>query len=129
MAKVEMTGFEYMDIMDKQKELEELKRGMVDALVLRFDEEDNTPRAAYRWIIPEEIEQEILKRTATALVERPEAVKKLYEENTPCLVITTGYFSRDWGNVNDPNTVDLRDVPEFKKMWDSFSESEEQEEE
>lgn len=129
MAKVEMTGFEYMNIMDKQKELEELKRGMVDAFKLRFEDEDSIPYASYMWSIPEEVAQEILKRTAAELVNHPKAIKTLYEENTPCLVVTTGYFSRDWGGAKDPNTVDLRDVPEFKKIWDDFDETKDQEEE
>lgn len=129
MAKVEMTGFEYMNIMDKQKELEELKRGMVDAFKLGFEDEDSIPYASYMWSIPEEVAQEILKRTAAELVNHPKAIKTLYEENTPCLVITTGYFSRDWGRAKDLNTVDLRDVPEFKKIWDDFDETKDQEEE
>lgn len=126
MAKVEMTGCEYMELMDKCKELEALKQAMIDGCEIEVNKDYERPVVRYCYEFPEEVKQGILNKVVKSLVEYPESVEELYNNDTPCLVITGGYFTRDWGSSKDPNTLDLRDHPEFKKLWDKMESGEEE---
>lgn len=56
MAKVEMTGFEYMELMDKARELDALKQELVNAVKVKVDvDEDDgsvSVRAYYDFTYP-----------------------------------------------------------------------------
>lgn len=132
MAKVEMTGFEYMELMDKARELDALKQELVDAVEIKVDrdEEDGNVnvRAYYDFTYPAALLKQIRDNVAEQLAKEPEVVKGLYNNDSPCLVVSSAYFTRDWGMNKDKNTVDLRENANFRKVWESFKEAEEEEE-
>lgn len=121
MAKVEMSGFEYMELMNKSKELNTLKQAMVDAVEVQIAGESNQyVRAYYQFKYPAEVLETIRDQVAEQIAQDEQAVKYLYENESPCLVVMSGYFTRDWGNAADSNTVDLRKNRKFKQVWDKF---------
>lgn len=132
MAKVEMTGFEYMELMDKARELGALKQELMDAVEVKVerDEEDDTVtvRAYYDFTYPNALLKQIRDDVAEQLAKDPKAVKYLYKDDSPCFVVSSGYFTRDWGMNKDNNTVDLRENANFRKVWESFNKAEEEEE-
>lgn len=121
MAKVEMKGFEYMELMDKARELDALKQKLVDAVEVQIAGESNQyVRAYYQFKYPAEVLETIRDQVAEQIAQDEQAVKYLYENESPCLVVMSGYFTRDWGNAADSNTVDLRENQKFKQVWDKF---------
>lgn len=132
MAKVEMTGFEYMEMMDKSRELDALKQELVDAVTVEIehDEDDGrvSVRAYYDFIYPDALLKQIRDNVAEQLAKDPKAVESLYKDDSPCFVVSSRYFTRDWGMNRDNNTVDLRENANFRKVWESFNQAEEEEE-
>lgn len=130
MAKVEMTGFEYMEMADKVRELDTLKHNMVDALKVSVtkDEDSISVRVTYELAYPKDVLETIKNNVAEQLAKDEEAVYYLYQDGSPCLVASSGYFTRDWGNARDINTVDLRENENFKRVWDKITKENEEEE-
>lgn len=132
MAKVEMTGFEYMELVDKARKLEALNQELVDAVEVKVDvDEDDrsvSVRAYYDFTYPDALLKQIRDNVAEQLAKDPKAVESLYNNDNPCLVVSGGYFTRDWGTSRDKNTVDLRENANFRKVWESFNQAEEEEE-
>lgn len=133
MAKVEMTGFEYMELMDKARELDALKQELVDAVTVKIeqdeDDEDKVRTLAYyNFTYPDELLKQIRDNVAEQLAKDPKAVKYLYKDDSPCFVVSSGYFTRDWGMNRDNNTVDLRENANFRKVWQACEQEEEEEE-
>lgn len=133
MAKVEMTGYEYMELVDKARKLDSLKQELVDAVTVKIehdeDDEDKVrTHAYYNFTYPDELLRQIRDNVAEQLAKDPKAVKYLYTDDSPCFVVSSGYFTRDWGMNKDKNTVDLRENANFRKIWESFKKAEEEEE-
>lgn len=132
MAKVEMTGFEYMELMDKARELDALKQELVNAVKVKVDvDEDDgsvSVRAYYDFTYPNSLLKQIRDNVAEQLAKDPKAVKYLYKDDSPCMVVSSGYFTRDWGMNRDNNTVDLRENANFRKVWQACEQEEEEEE-
>ena len=127
MARVEMTGIEYFTLVEKEKELNQLKKALINATEVRIDEEIHRPLAYFTFEYPEDLKQEILEQVVDKLMQDEKSVRYLYNENSPILKITGGYFTYDWGTANDPNTIDLRLDLRIKTLWDKFdAEKEEQ---
>lgn len=132
MAKVEMTGYEYMELADKARKLDVLKQDLVDAVTveIKHDDEDDKVRVrAYNnFTYPDELLRQIRDNVAEQLARDPKAVKYLYDDNSPCLAVSSEYFTRDWGTSKDKNTVDLRENANFRKVWQACEQEEEEEE-
>ena len=132
MAKVEMTGYEYMELADKARKLDVLKQDLVDAVTVEIEHDDEddkvSVRAYHNFTYPDELLRQIRDNVAEQLARDPKAVKCLYDDNSPCLVVSSGYFTRDWGTSNDKNTVDLRENANFRKVWQACKQEEEEEE-
>lgn len=121
MAKVEMSGFEYMELVDKARKLDSLKQELVDAVEVQIAGENSQyVRAYYQFKYPAEVLETIRDQVAEQIAQDEQAVKYLYENESPCLVVMSGYFTCDWGNAADSNTVDLRENRKFKQVWDKF---------
>lgn len=132
MAKVEMTGYEYMELVDKARKLEALNQELVDAVEVKVnvDEDDGrvSVRAYYDFTYPDALLKQIRDNVAEQLAKDPKAVESLYNNDNPCMIVSSGYFTRDWGTNRDKNTVDLRENANFRKVWESFNKAEEEEE-
>ena len=133
MAKVEMTGYEYMELMDKARKLDVLKQDLVDAITVKIEHNDDDEdkvnvRAYYDFTYPEELLKQIRDNVAEQLAKDPKAVKYLYKDDSPCFVVSSAYFTRDWGMNQDKNTVDLRENENFRKVWQACEQEEEEEE-
>lgn len=132
MAKVEMTGYEYMELVDKSRKLDALNQDLVDAVEVKVDvDEDDgsvSVRAYYDFTYPNSLLKQIRDDVAEQLAKNPKAVESLYNNDSPCLVVSSAYFTRDWGTGRDKNTVDLRENANFRKVWESFNKPEEEEE-
>lgn len=133
MAKVEMTGYEYMELVDKTRNLDVLKQELVDAVTVKIEHDDDDADkvsvfAYYNFTYPDELLEQIRDNVAEQLAKDPKAVKYLYNNNSPCLIVPSGYFTRDWGNSNYENTVDLRENENFRKVWQACEQEEEEEE-
>lgn len=132
MAKVEMTGFEYMELMDKARKLDSLKQKLVGAVEVKVDVDEDegrvSVRAYYDFTYPDELLRQIRDNVAEQLAKEPKAVKYLYKDDSPCFVVSSGYFTRDWGTNRDNNTVDLRENANFRKVWQACEQEEEEEE-
>lgn len=133
MAKVEMTGYEYMELVDKTRNLDVLKQELVDAVTVKIEHDDDDADkvsvfAYYNFTYPDELLEQIRDNVAEQLAKDPKAVKYLYNNNSPCLIVPSGYFTRDWGNSNYENAVDLRENANFRKVWQACEQEEEEEE-
>ena len=132
MAKVEMTGYEYMELMDKARKLDVLKQDLVDAVTVEIDHDDEddkvSVRAYYDFTYPKELLKQIRDNVAEQLAKDPKAVKYLYKNDSPCMIVSSGYFTRDWGMNQYKNSVDLRENENFRKVWQACEQEEEEEE-
>lgn len=131
MAKVEMTGFEYMELVDKARKLDTLNQSLVNAVEVKIEQNEDDKvdvRAYYDFAYPDELLEQIRDNVAEQIAKDPKAVKCLYDNNSPCLVVSSGYFTRDWGMNQDKNTVDLRENENFRKVWQACEQEEEEEE-
>ena len=79
MAKVEMTGYEYMELADKARKLDVLKQDLVDAVTveIKHDDEDDkvSVRAHFNFAYPDELLRQIRDNVAEQLARDPKAVK------------------------------------------------------
>lgn len=131
MAKVEMAGFEYMELVDKARKLDTLNQSLVNAVEVKIEQNEDdkvSVRAYYDFTYPKELLRQIRDNVAEQLAKDPKAVKYLYNNDSPCLVVSSGYFTRDWGMSKDKNTVDLRENENFRKVWQACEQEEEEEE-
>lgn len=132
MAKVEMTGYEYVELMDKARKLDALKQDLVDAVTVEIKHDDEDDKVRVRtynnFTYPDELLRQIRDNVAEQLAKDPRAVKYLYNDNSPCLAVLSEYFTRDWGTSKDKNTVDLRENANFRKVWQACEQEEEEEE-
>lgn len=132
MAKVEMTGYEYMELVDKARKSESLKQELVDAVTVEIEHDDEDDKVSVcvcnDFTYPEELLRQIRDNIAEQLAKDPKAVKYLYDNDNPCMIVTGGYFTRDWGMNQYKNTVDLRENENFRKVWQACEQEEEEEE-
>lgn len=132
MAQVTMDSKEYLELVDKARQLDVLKSRMVDEVEIRVDMDDSWGCGVYisfHPIIPQDTMDQIVERITDTVVAAPGAIARLVEDNTHFLNISSGSITSHWDDQPAEDEVDLLQNREFRTAWEAIKQEKEQEDE
>lgn len=126
MAQVTMDSKEYLEFVDKARQLEVLKSRMVDECEISVDAERTwgPVSVAFSPIFPQDVLDQIVERVTDAIVAVPEVVGRLVAENEHFLNLSSGQISSHWDDTPGHNEVDLLLNKKFKAVWEEAKQAE-----
>lgn len=130
MAQVTMDSKEYLELIDKQRQLATLKSRMVDEMEITVDMNDSWGCGVYisfHPIIPQDTMDQITERVTDTVVAEPEAMSRLVENNAHFLNILSGRIVSHWDDQPAEDEVDLLQNKKFRTAWEATKQEKEQE--
>lgn len=127
MAQVTMDSKEYLEFVDKARQLEALKSRMVDGCKISVDAEStwNPVRVTFQPIFPQDTLNQIVELVTGAIIAVPEAVGILVAENEHFLNLTSGNITSHWDDTPEHDEVDLLLNKKFKAAWEEAKQAKE----
>lgn len=126
MAQVTMDSKEYLEFVDKARQLEVLKSRMVDECEISVDLERSwSPvNVTFHPVFPQDTLDQIVELVTDAIVAVPEAVGKLVAENEHFLNLASGHINSHWDDTPERDEVDLLLNKKFKAAWEEAKQTE-----
>lgn len=126
MAQVTMDSKEYLEFVDKARQLEVLKSRMVDGCEISVDLERswNPVNVAFHPIFPQDTLDQIVELVADAIIAVPEVVGRLVAENEHFLNLVSGHINSHWDDTPERDEVDLLLNRTFKAAWEEAKQAE-----
>ena len=120
MAQVTMDSKEYLEFVDKARQLEALKSRILDECEVSVDPERSwgPVNVIFHPVFPQDTLDQIVELVTDAIVAVPEAVGKLVAENEHFLNLLTGHVNSHWDDTPERNEVDLLLNKKFKAAWE-----------
>lgn len=120
MAQVTMDSKEYLEFVDKARQLEALKSRILDECEVSVDPERSwgPVNVIFHPVFPQDTLDQIVELVTDAIVAVPEAVDKLVAENEHFLNLLTGQVNSHWNDTPERNDVDLLLNKKFKATWE-----------
>lgn len=119
MAQVIMSDKEYLEMMEKCKEFDELQQQMVDAFEINIVIEEIDPSKytmKYTPVYPATAKEAIVDKVIKTLISNEGIMDFLFENKRYVLNLSGPYLS-SWYEHSNTNLVRLTDYPEFKEAW------------
>lgn len=120
MANVTMTSVEYLELVDYARDLEQLKRDMIDNVKIEI-----RPYSTYcRYgldIIPtftEDMKRAVCRKIAKVIIEDTEIMDTLYKTDSHYVDLSNNLITYCWGMRDKKNFLDLFTDASFKIAWD-----------
>ena len=131
MAQVTMDSKEYLEFVDKARQLEALKSRILDECEVSVDPERSwgPVNVIFHPVFPQDTLDQIVELVTDAIVAVPEAVGKLVAENEHFLNLLTGHVNSHWDDTPERNDVDLLLNKKFKAAWEEAKQAEAAEDE
>lgn len=132
MVQVTMDSKEYLELVDKARQLDVLKSRMVDEVEIRVDITDTWGcgvHITFHPIIPQDTMDQIVERITDTVVAEPGAMARLVKGDTHFLNISSGYITSHWDDQPAEDEVDLLQNREFRTAWEAVKQEKEQEDE
>ena len=126
MAQVTMDSKEYLEFVDKARQLEALKSRILDECEVSVDPERSwgPVNVIFHPVFPQDTLDQIVELVTDAIVAVPEAVGKLVAENEHFLNLLTGHVNSHWDDKPERNDVDLLLNKKFKAAWEEAKQAE-----
>lgn len=126
MAQVTMDSKEYLEFVDKARQLEALKSRILDECEVSVDPERSwgPVNVIFHPVFPQDTLDQIVELVTDAIVAVPEAVGKLVAENEHFLNLLTGHVNSHWDDTPECNEVDLLLNKKFKAAWEEAKQAE-----
>lgn len=126
MAQVTMDSKEYLEFVDKARQLEALKSRMVDGCKISVDLERSwSPvNVTFQPIFPQDTLNQIVELVADAIIAVPEVVSRLVAENAHFLSLSEGNITSHWNDTPEHDEVDLLLNKKFKAAWEEAEQAE-----
>ena len=120
MAQVTMDSKEYLEFVDKARQLEALKSRILNECEVSVDPERSwgPVNVIFHPVFPQDTLDQIVELVTDAIVAVPEAVGKLVAENEHFLNLLTGHVNSHWDDTPERNEVDLLLNKKFKAAWE-----------
>ena len=120
MANVTMTSVEYLELVDYARDLEQLKRDMIDNVKIEI-RPDSTYRRYGLNIIPtftEDMKRAVCRKIAKAIIEDTEIMDTLYKNDSHYVDLSNSLITYCWDIQDKKNFLDLCVDASFKIAWD-----------
>ena len=120
MANVTMTSVEYLELVDYARDLEQLKRDMIDNVVIEI-RPDNTYRKYSLDITPtftEDMKRAVCRKIAKAIIDNTEIMDTLYKNDSHYVDLANSLITYCWDGQDKKNFLDLCVDASFKIAWD-----------
>jgi hypothetical protein len=131
MAQVTMDSKEYLELVDKSRQLDNLKAQMVDTVEVEInpDATYNPCRVTFRPVMPLDTQFQIVELVVDQILAAdPELLKHLVSENEHFLHLHSGYINNHWNNEPEQDEVDLLKNKKFRVAWDNMQKQLDEEE-
>ena len=120
MANVTMTSVEYLELVDYARDLEQLKRDMIDNVEIEI-RPDSTCRRYGLDIIPtftEDMKRAVCRKIAKVIIEDTEIMDTLYKNDSHYVDLSNNLITYCWDRQDKKNFLDLCVDASFKIAWD-----------
>lgn len=131
MAQVTMDSKEYLELVDKSRQLDNLKAQMVDTIEVEIDPDSSySPcKVHFRPVMPLDTQFQIVVLVVDQILAAdPEVLKHLVRERKHFLNLQSGYISSNWNDKPDKDEVDLWKNKKFHVAWDNMQKQLDEEE-
>lgn len=124
MAQVTMDGKEYLELIAAQRELEQIKKDMLEGFSFKYDEDTYQKyRCKFALVIPDSIKEQIITRVIDACVNTPEMMQVCYQNNLTVFDLKDMQLSMHWSTMS-AYEVDLMEYPDFQAAFNAFTKEE-----
>lgn len=127
MAQVTMDSKEYLELVDKARQLEKFKNHLVDSIEVKIDRESswNLVRVAIHPLIPQETLDQMVELITDTIMTEDQVMRALVEGNTHFLNIMSGQVVSRWDDKPEEDEVDLLQNSKFRNAWEAIKQEEE----
>lgn len=126
MAQVTMDSKEYLEMITQIRELEQLKRDLIEGFTFDYNEDSYSGyTCSYKNVIPVDVRKAIVAKVVQTCVSNTELMQTLCVEQRVVFDLSTMTMVRDWG-YNEEHYIGLLNYPEFKKAYQAACEAVEQ---
>lgn len=131
MAQVTMDSKEYLGFVDKARQLDSMKRRMVEEIEVRINTETtyHPVHVTFHPIIPQDTMAQIVETVVDTVLAEPKVMGLLVEENNHFLNMVTGLIYTRWDDKPEGDEVDLLQNKKFREAWEAIKQEEKKDEE
>ena len=126
MAQVTMDSKEYLELIAAQKELEHLKKALLDGFKFEYSPESYRKyKCEFQPELPADIVERITNKVLEECLSNPGLMKALNDDSETVFDIKAMQMCRDWGD-KDPYFIHLLEYPDFQAAYAKCEEEEEE---
>lgn len=121
MAQVTMDSKEYLELIDKARQLDVLKSRMVDELEITVDTTStwHYVNVTFHPIIPQDTMDQIVELLTDTVTAEPGAMAMLVDDNAHFLNMVSGSIGSHWDEKPENGEVDLLQNKQFREAWEA----------
>ncbi len=121
MAQVSMSSTEYLELVDMQRELAQLKKDQLAGVTVEVDEESsyNKLRINVTPVFAREVQKQIICKVVEAVVQSKVVMKDLVGDNKHFLDLERGNITYNWDDKPEDGQVDLLQDKTFKAAFEA----------
>ena len=128
MAQVTMDSKEYLELVNAQRELEQLKKDMVDGFSFKYSENAYQKyHCKFDPVIPDDAKEQIISRVIDECINVSELMQVCRQNNLTVFNLRTMQLTMHWSTLESCE-VDLMEYPDFQVAFNAFVEETEEEE-
>lgn len=126
MAQVTMDSKEYLELVNAQKELEQLKMALVAGFKFEYAPESwSKYKMEFKPVLPQNIIDRMTDKVLDVCLKEQELMKELNRESYVVFDTENMQLRRDWGD-KAPELVQLLEYPDFQAAYAQCEEEEEE---
>jgi len=121
MAQVSMSSTEYLELVDMQRELAQLKKDQLAGVEIEVDEESsyNKIRINITPVFAREVRKQIIQQVISSVVQSKVVMKDLVGDNKHFLDLERGSITYNWNDEPEDGQVDLLQDKTFKAAFEA----------
>lgn len=121
MAQVSMSSSEYLELVDMQRELAQLKQEQLTGVEIEVDEESswNKFRINITPVLAREVRKQVIQEVIAAVVQSKVIMKDLVGDNKHFLDLKRGSITYNWNDEPEDGQVDLLQDKTFKAAFEA----------
>lgn len=121
MAQVSMSSTEYLELVDMQRELAQLKKDQLAGVEIEVDEESsyNKIRINVTPVFAREVRKQIIQEVIASVVKSKVVMKDLVGDNKHFLDLERGSITYNWNDEPEDGQVDLLQDKTFKAAFEA----------
>lgn len=120
MAQVTMSSQEYLELVEKERRLDQLEKDMLDAVEIKINPDSSYQkfRLNTQLVMSKKVEHQVVRKIVDAIKDVDAVMDELIEDNKHFLDIGSGVITYNWDECPNKGEIDLFTDKAFKEAWD-----------